>query len=241
MKSQIPVAEIHFASKSGFLSKSVWLDHFATGSTGWKNKVWKSFLKRGYFLKHPARRADDVLVPNPKDGAVKRLVGDAVASSPYIFQLDHDEQCSRIALTLQRRGIAQAFMTEAEQKRHFFGLNKSFSEARAVKFPDLLLEVKCQSGIRRLAIEVELSRKSPARYRKIFQSYAAKRDYDIIVFLSRSPTIFDALARAMRDTTFPTWERQVGFSSIDGWLKDPALTPIHLDSGATTLAQLAAA
>ncbi len=169
------------------------------------------------------------------------MANDAVVSAPYIFQLDHDEQCSRIALSLQREGVVQAFMTEAEQKRHFFGLNKSLNEARAVKFPDLLLEVKCHSGIRRMAVELELSRKSPVRYRKVFQSYAAKRDYDIIIFLSRSPTIFDALARAMRDTTFPTWERQVGFSSIDGWLKDPTMTAIHLDSGATTLAQLAAA
>jgi len=240
MKSKIPVAEIHFAAKSGFLSKSVWLDFFAAGSTGWKNKVWRSFLEREYFLKHPARRADDVLVPNPKSAAVKRLAGDAVAAPPYIFQLDHDEQCSRIALSLQRRGVVQDYMMEVEQKRHFFGWNKSLSEARAVKFTDLLLEVKCQSGFKRVAVELELSRKSPARYRKIFQSYAAKRDYSTIIFLSRSQTIFDALARAMKDATFPTWEKQVGFSSVDGWLKDPTLTPIHLDSGATSLAQLIA-
>lgn len=235
---KLPTAEIAFAAKAGFLSKRIWLSFFASNSTSRNNRIWRSLSMRGYFFPHYSSRAGDVLVPNRKNDLVRRIAGDAIASPPFISQLDHDEACCRIALTLERRGIIQSFMTEAEQKRHFFGWNRSFREAKAVKFPDLLLELNCPSGKKTLAIETELSRKSPARYCAMFRSYKTKRDHDMLIFLSRSQTIFDALARAMKDVTYPTWERPVGFSSIDEWLNDPDTASINLSEGTTSLAQM---
>lgn|GEM_PF-1364161 len=234
----LPAAEIAFAAKSGFLSRRIWLDFFATGAKSWKNKVWRSFAERGYFLPHPSSRAGDVLVPNRKNEAVRRMVGEAVASPPYISQLDHDETCARIALTLERQGLIQSYMTEADQKRHFFGWNRSFRDAAAVKFPDLLLELRGPTGKKLVAIEVELSRKNPKRYCGIFRAYRGKPGHDLLVFLARSETIFDALSRAMKEVTFPTWERPVGFGSVDEWLKDPGAAAINLSEGRTSLAQM---
>jgi len=234
----IPTSEIAFAAKSGFLSRQLWLDFFAKGAKSWKNKVWRSFTERGYFRLHPSSRAGDVLVPNRKNEMVRRMVGEAVASPPYISQLDHDETCSRIALTLERQGVIQSYMTEAEQKRHFFGWNRSFRDAAAVKFPDLLLELSGPKGKKLVAIEVELSKKSPKRYCAIFRAYSRKPGHDLLVYLARSETIFDALSRAMKEVRFPTWEHAVGFSLVDDWLNDPGCAAINLSEGKTSLAQI---
>lgn len=230
-----PVDEIRFAAKTGFISRSLWVDFFARGSKSWRNKSWRALLDRGDFLLHPASRANDVIVPNRKSVLVRRLVGEAVASPPYIFQLDHDELCARIALSLERRGIVNSYMTEADQKRLFFGSFRSYREAKSVKFPDLLLELRREGSNQQVAVEVELSRKSPRRYCEIFRALRDGPRRDLVVFISRSDTIFDALSRAMRDVTFPTWERPVGFGLVEEWLANPARANISLSDGTTSL------
>lgn len=177
-------------------------------------------------------------MPNRKSLLVRRLVGEAIASPPYISQLDHDEICARIALALERRGLLHSYMTEADQKRLFFGSHHSYREAKAVKFPDLLLELKGPGGGRQVAVEVELSRKSPRRYGEIFRALKDRPHYDLVLFLARSDVIFDALARAMKETTFPTWERPVGFGSVDAWLENPELASVHLHDGTTNLTKM---
>lgn len=240
MNPYCPTAEITLAAKTGFLSKGIWLDFFANGSRSWRNAVWLSLRERGHFQPHPSTRACDVIVLNRKDDLVRRLVGKDIASPPYVSQLDHDEVCTRIALILERQGLIQSYMTEADQKRHFFGWNTSFREAKAVKFPDLLLELNCPGGKKTLAVEVELSRKNRTRYCSIFRSYRAKRDHDMVIFLARTETIFDALSRAMKDVIFPTWERPVGFGSVDEWTKNPDSAAINLSEGSTSIAKMLA-
>jgi hypothetical protein len=129
-------------------------------------------------------------------------------------------------------------MTEAEQKRQFFGKNRSFRESTAVKFPDLLLAANGRDGKKNIAIEVELSKKNPKRYRDIFRAYREKRECNMVIFLARSDAIFDALSRAMKDVTYPTWERPVGYGFVDEWTKSPGSAAIHLNNGRTTLGQL---
>lgn len=235
-----PAEEITFAAKTGFLSRRLWLDFFASGGKSWRNSVWRSLVGRGDFLPHPASRAGDVIVPNRKSPLARRLVGEAIASPPYISQLDHDEACARIALTLERRGRIHSYMTEPDQKRLFFGSHRSYREARAVKFPDLLLELKGAGAYRQVAVEVELSRKSPRRYCEIFRALKNRPPHDLVLFLARSEVIFDALARAMKEVTFPTWERPVGFGAVDAWLENPDGAAIHLHDGTTNLLQLLA-
>ena len=241
MKPYSPNAEITLAAKTGFLSKGIWLDFFAVGSRSWRSAVWLSFRERGHFRPHPSTRARDVIVLNRKSDLVRRMVGTDFASPPYVSQLDHDEVCTRIALTLERQGVIQSYMTEADQKRHFFGWNQSFREAKSVKFPDLLLELNCPGGKKTLAIEIELSRKNRTRYCAIFRAYKTKRDHNMVVFLARSETIFDALSRAMKDVTFPTWERPVGFGSVDERIKNPGGAAISLSEGSTSIAKMLAA
>ncbi len=237
MKYQ-PIEEVRFAAKTGFLSRRLWLDFFARGSKSWRNKSWRALHASGDFLPHPASRAGDVIVPNRKSPFVRRLVGDAVASPPYIFQLDHDEICARIALSLERRGLIRSYLTEADQKRLFFGSFRSYREAQSVKFPDLLLEVPSSRGNRQIAVELELSRKSPRRYCEIFRALRDGPRRDLFLFLSRSDAIFDALARAMKDVTFPTWERPVGFGLVGEWLANSARATISLSDETTTLEAL---
>jgi hypothetical protein len=234
----VPIAEVTFAAKTGFLSRSLWLDFFAKGRRSWRYFLWRAFLDRGDFLLHPASRAGDVIVPNRKSPLVRRLVGDAVALPPYISQLDHDEICAHIALTSEKSGLIHSFLTESEQKRLFFSSHRSYQEAKAVKFPDLFLELKSESAVRKVAVEVELSRKSPRRYCDIFRALRERPSHDLIVFLSRSEAIFDALARAMRDVNFPTWEQPVGFGRVDDWLKNPASAAINVHDGRTSLNQI---
>jgi hypothetical protein len=107
-----PVDEIQFAARSGFLTKSLWIRHFAGEShESWINKRWRLLSAGDFFIKHPSS-FDDVLVPNPKSPLVQRLIPGGVFRPPYAAQLRHDEIMYDGFLTLKAQGLVRDFVTE---------------------------------------------------------------------------------------------------------------------------------
>jgi hypothetical protein len=235
---KIPVEEIRFAAKHGFLSRSFWRNHFAKNSYTRSNTIWHCFTKWEYFVPHPSGLAKDVIVLNRESDTVQKLVGKAIASPPSVAQIEHDEIGSQIGLILQRSGMIQSYLTEAEVKRGFFVEHRTYKGVGKAKYPDLLLTVNGPEGARNIAVEIELSRKTLTRYRDVFRAYQERKNWQTVVFLSRSKGILDALMKTMDDMKFAAKERTVGFSSVDGWLVDPANTAINTNKGRTSLAQI---
>ena len=88
---------------------------------------------------------------------------------PFISQLDHDERLARIVLSLLKYGIATNYRLEPELKRLGTGLQRHYESNTKEKYPDALIQIANEKKTR-IAIELELTRKDPKRYRQIRRS-----------------------------------------------------------------------
>lgn len=230
--------EIRLAAKSGFLTKRIWREFFGAGGARWQNLVWKSFLEKEFFQEHPSKYATDVLILNSKNKYVHSLVGEEISSPPYISQMDHDETVMRGLLDLQGRKLIDDFRFEQELKRESGVRYVGGGYSGAVKFPDAVVRLARPGKFKVLAIEMELSRKTPKRYRQTMDALVALKGVDRVVFVTRTEVITAAIQRAMRDNYYPYWERPIGFVRLADWQESPAVAPILFESESTSMEKL---
>ncbi|MBY0314571.1 MAG: hypothetical protein K2Q26_03565 [Bdellovibrionales bacterium] len=238
---KVPLKEIHFAAKTGFLSRAIWEGYFSKRSHTRNIRAWRNLVQEKYFAPHNSNRMGDVIILADRGKKIVEASGSDVVSPPHINQITHDEIVSRIALGLMGSDNVVYIQTEGELRQKYMGWIKKTREGREAKLPDLLLEINGPSQNIKVALEIELSRKNPERYRKVMNSYAAQKTAERVVFISNDEYIFDRLAKAMKDTHYPSWEKPIGFSRLKEWTKDPMSADIYFSDHKTSLENLAAA
>lgn len=238
---KVPLKEIHFAAKTGFLSRAIWEEYFSNRSRTRNIRAWRALVQEKYFAPHNSNRMNDVIVPCERGRKIVEAAGGDVTSPPHINQITHDEIVSRIALGLMGSDSLVSLQTEGELRQKYMGWIKKTREGRLAKLPDLLVELSGPGRSIKVALEVELSRKNPERYRKVMNSYAAQKTAERVVFISDEEHIFDRLAKAMKDTHYPSWEKPMGFSRLKEWTKNPFTADIYFSDEKTTLQDLTSA
>ncbi len=238
MKAYDPSAEIELAVRCGFLSRSVWNDFFANGKPRWRRYVWSRLISTGLFKPHQSRRAFDIIVPNEDHPLVKKLSGGEISHPPPIAQIDHDEIIVRSFLLLKKHQIILNAKFESELKREDLRTQRHYNPADKVKYPDLVIEVGAHELTKKIAIELELSRKEPKRYRQMMNTYMTSKQFSSVIFVTNRETIETSIESAIRETFYPRWERPVGFVELAEWIKNPSEAAIVGDGKVTTLAML---
>lgn len=231
----IPLDEIQFAAKFGFISRRLWEKHFSKRSRTRNIRVWRQFTEEGYFRPHHDERYSDVLFLARRAKKLLEESGQRYVTPSNVYQISHDEKVAEIALKISAAGLIEKFSTESELKKQFMDWRKLAREGQSAKFPDLLLHGANGAAI---ALEVELSRKSPERYRKVMQSYSNQQLAKTVIFLSDQNVIFERISRATKAVHFPTWETPIGFSSLKDWLDDPLESTIFYVKTQTTITEL---
>lgn len=234
----IPINEIRYTAKMGFLSRAIWEDYFSKKSRTQNMRIWRSFVKEKYFAQHDSARMQDVLILGPRGKKLIEDDGGEIVSPPHFNQIHHDEIVSRIALELINSKSTAALHTEGELKRKYMGWLKKTREGREAKLPDLLIELQCANRTLNVAIEVELSKKNPDRYRKVMNSYANQKTAQRVVFISDNENIFERLGRAMKETYYPSNEKPIGFSQLSDWQANPLTATIRFNNHNTTLEKM---
>ena len=233
---QIPKAEIELAVRTGFITRSIWESEFAKDlKPSWRYEKWNKLEKRGFFKPHSSEYAKGVLVPVADHPKVKELVGDFVAPPPSVAVLGHDEKVVRTFLKLKREGVLSFAKFEAELKKEDLRNKKHFDPSDSTKFPDLLIGLQGPNSGKRIALEFELSRKEPKRYRQMMISYVCHREISAIIFVTDLDVIKNGIRAAIRDTYFPEWDKPVGFASLKEILENPMKATIKLPERETSL------
>lgn len=223
---KVPEEEIRFAAKTGFLRRSFWEEFYGSDSKSWRSRQWRSFVDNKFFLPHPSALAKDVLVPNPRNAFVKRLVGAEISAPPFVAQLEHDSIVARILFLLSREQVIQNFTTEAELKRRHQDDRQWVDRSEKLKFPDAILTIANAETSFNVALEVELTVKSQKRYRKILEVYQDRKQVRAVLFVINSSGIFKAISKAMKEARYPDWQKPIGFGRNDEWSVDPVAAPI---------------
>lgn len=237
MKKYEPIREIKFAAKSGFLTKALCDEYFTTGSNDWKNKLWARLLSGGYFRRHYSKLASHVFVLSLKNPLVKNLVGENIVSPPFVSQLDHDEYVAGSVLRLLKDGTICDFRLEPELKVRASRVKRHYGSEQKDKYPDALVQLANEKKTI-VAIELELSKKDPKRYRQILEAYSSYKRADRVIFIVRNDRIAEAVKNAMRDSYYPDWERPIGFVGLEDWIKSPSDAPIRFSNETTSMQKM---
>jgi hypothetical protein len=235
MKPYNPVIEMKLAARTGFLSKKLWTKYFAVGKTAWQNRVWMNPSMRGYFKPHPSSRAESVIVLDRENYFVEKAFGDEITSPPSVAVLDHDEIMVETFLRIDRLDSLAHAKFEAELKRADLRNKRHFDPSDKTKYPDLLIAFSGPNSQFKIAIELELSRKEPKRYRQMMNAYMSNKDVSLIIFVTDLEIVENGIKAAIRDTYYPEWERPVGFVSLKDWLADPMKAAIRAGEKVTCL------
>jgi hypothetical protein len=226
----LPLREIDFAVKVGFLPKNLWKEFFAYGGLRWQNKLWRQFLKDDIFRSQSGQ--PDLYFPNPNHPLVKDRAP-FIAKPPLLSQFGHDELVARSYLLLTRAFPAIEIKTESQLKKEIPISNKGSSLFNSRKHPDLVIVTAGQ----KTAIEIELNQKSRSRYRAILRCYRSL-GYSRIIYVIRSKATLSAVESAADEVSFPRDLISLGFGSVSDWRHDPASTPIHFERATQTLNDL---
>lgn len=231
----IPEAEIRFAAKSGFLTKGLWNEFFAEGGDRWRRMQWAFLSERHIFKPHRSSRASNVVVLNPKNTHVQKLVGNEISAAPFVAQLDHDELVARSLLQLSQTKAISDYQTESELRRLFPLIRNRYRPKEREKYPDAIVQVTRGPKV---ALELELTLKARRRYRQVLRTYRSRKDVGRIVFIVRSAVMFESITQAIKDTYYPLLERPIGFAWLEDWSQNPARARIDFKSTSTSVLEM---
>lgn len=230
-----PIEEIIFTAKVGFLTRRLWLKYFTKRSKSRNVRVWNSFVRNGFFKPHESKSLRNTIVLDFKSKDILESKGLFAVLPPHMNQVDHDEIVANFLINLKNEEGILNIETESEKKREFLQWMRTTREGRGAKFPDLTLILRDGSQYKRIAVELELSKKNYDRCKKMMLSYSNKSEIDAVVYIAEQKAIFDQIARAMKEINYPSWERPVGFSHLKDWEINPMSASIYLSNGVLSL------
>lgn len=130
------------------------------------------------------------LLPDEADRA-KAL---AYRSFSYRTSFDHDRLLQEVQSVFEQSPLVSRYMPEHEiRQRLSEKYGKKERKDAGYKVPDGLFELKTSRGIKRVAVELELTVKSEPRYRKIFRELLTSSDFEIVLFITASEKMTEAL------------------------------------------------
>ena len=173
MKYQ-PIREIEFMAKSGFITKELWEEFFFNGSRSWKFQLWKNLKDEKVLIEHRSKNGRDIWVLNRRHPLVIKTVGDAISTAPFVAQIAHDELVCRFALETMKQGLGIAYRLEPELKKMAPKTIRHYETSLREKYPDGLIQLN-DNDKTRVALELELTRKSPKRYRQMLEDRKSTR------------------------------------------------------------------
>jgi len=133
--------------------------------------------------------------------------------------IKHDVLANDIRMKLEQLGLGLNWIPEYQLKADAFR-NYKYKHAKDRLIPDGLMTEPMRGESTRIAIEVELTSKSNARYKRIFNEYKDQPHYQCIWYFVSNSQDLKKIYECACDT-FSFDESRLFFSIITNFLKDP--------------------
>lgn len=159
---------------------------------------------------------------------------------PQISSRFHDEMAISIAVRLQRLGLVTDWSPESQFIVQPSNRLMVSNDNRGQKYPDLVLTLSISGLPLRVAVELELSRKSLSRYEKALTGYKAVRGVEVVIFAVNSSAIRSAIESALRRTRFDQNRLPILFVDAQAFRKNPANTCLEGNTWSGTFSSIAA-
>lgn len=213
---------LRVAAKSGFITKRIWNDFFATGNRFWRYRRWQALMASGYFTAVPDYGFVKSAITLSDQGKTLAIaLGMDPVYSPPAKNLWHDEELIRLALFLERQGWVSNWTTEqelkiSEQAQLFFQ-----DQGRAPKIPDLVIEWSTLPKPILWAIELERTRKDVTRYYDMVGAYKGISRIESVLIIAGTSSIEANIKKAQAKMNYPQTQRPMFFASMNDAFQDP--------------------
>lgn len=190
-----------FVVKCGFITKPLLSDLFSIHTQRTLDRMAFAISRSKFFMPYLNNLGFQSWRLSRSGKYEARARGLTPSYPPRISSRTHDEMALSIAVRLDKLGILAGWAPES----HFIvtPMNRLVvsSDNRGQKYPDLVLSLKTEDSFR-VAMELELSRKSLSRYQKALTGYKSVRGIDAIIFAVSSRVIRESIEKAIRTTRF---------------------------------------
>jgi len=95
--------------------------------------------------------------------------------------------------------LVSDFVTEGDLRSEAGRISSRLGALAALKVPDAVFRLRTSRGDRRIALEVELTRKTKARYRELVRRLATQSDIDSTFFVTSCESITKLLGDAITE------------------------------------------
>lgn len=169
--------------------------------------LYQTGARFGEPLTFGRHRGDEVVFLNKESDIVKSIVRGQFVAPPTAYQILHDEIVVDTVLSWTKFKNVTNYFFEPEIRR----APRAFGIRKIDKIPDAIVEISGEH----FAIEVELSIKSPKRYRKALTSYAISDNYREVHFFTDRIEIKHNLLKVAKEIKYPKDETPMKINLIN--------------------------
>ncbi|MBL7554186.1 MAG: hypothetical protein JNM24_00065 [Bdellovibrionaceae bacterium] len=227
---------VAIAKKFGFISRAFFWDYLTPKPRSTKYYYWDLFLNSKFFI--PYREIEEssefFYLNSKKSNSTNDDIETVSRRSPYYFF--HDDKVMRIVHLLTINGLVKNYWTEQELKSNR-PLALDLLGGDYTKLPDLVFDLNISNQIFRVALEVEITRKSNERYLRSFLGYSCFRNVDLILFANQQSRITNALKEILSKRLFDDSTRKFGFFDLVDFSQKQLATDLEINSKTIPLGQ----
>lgn len=116
----------------------------------------------------------------------------------YKTQFEHDQKVIDLRRILEQSPLISGFKMDHEIRAEFSdGKGRSVNWQNAPLIPDAIFTHRNQGGVMKIALELEMSRKSARRYGRIFRSHLLAKKWNLTLYIVKDEALKKILMEAL--------------------------------------------
>lgn len=204
-----------FAGRFGFLSREIFFKHISNHSRSATYRYWNTLITSGFF--YPSRSNPDVLHLTKQGFGIAGCR--AMKWRPHIY-LTHDSHVANVWFGFNDAGLIERSWTEGQLKESPWDTIDILGGENIDKIPDLVVDLRGSERVVRIAVEIESTRKSKAKYDQIALAYARMPKVDLIMFFCEDSTLEYQIVAAFSSKYFLDLQKQPITILLDDFSKN---------------------
>ncbi len=209
------------AGRFGFMSRSIFWQHLSRTQKSRSYLNWSHLLTSGLFK--PYELSDEHLFMTMKGVQFLQERNCAYVGKAHPMNFEHDALVMSFALACENAGLIQPTWAPDAVIRKQTGLeNLSLLGAAAPKIPDLVFDLSGTDSNIRMALEVERSRKSQARYDTLVLAYMEMKLINLAIIAYNDRYTENRISDSMKKLGYPQSKRPIAFCKLSDLSANPS-------------------
>jgi hypothetical protein len=218
---------IEVTGRFGFLSRENFWRHITKRQKSENYVSWKRLTQSGLFKAY--RGSDQHLYLSRSGIQVLQERDASYVGKAHPMYFEHDEILMSVALACENAGLIKPTWACDAVIRKLSNVDKvRLLAAHGEKIPDLVFDLNVDGDRARVALEVERTRKSAARYDSLVLSYLTMRAVDLVLIAYNDAYTEKQIRHSIKRLGYPQGNRPMAFCKIKDLIDNPSSFPMQL-------------